>query len=121
MVVTDVPNERIQDLLCAALEGGSNYWYVIKAYNFPKGETKQSLGIEFPHIELPFKGGSLTIGELEGDMPDKTLDRESISKGLEIMAEKYPKQFADFLDENEDANTGDAFLQCALYGELVFG
>ncbi len=27
----------------------------------------------------------------------------------------------DMLAENDDATTGDVFLQCALFGELVFG
>lgn len=120
-VNTMVSDERIQDLLTSALEGGSNYWYIIKSFNYPPGQTKKTLGITYPHIELPFKGGSLTIGDIEGDMPDKVLDRQAITKGLEVMAEKYPKDYADFLAENDDANTGDVFLQSALFGEVVFG
>jgi hypothetical protein len=118
----EVPDERIQALLCDAFEGGSNYWYVIRAFNYPPGQTKKSLGIEFAHLELPLKeGGSLTIGEIGKTMPDKVLDRDAIQKGLKIMAEKYPAHYADFLAENDDATTGDVFLQCCLYGEAVFG
>jgi len=115
-----VPDQRLQDLLTSAFEGGSNYWYQIDAFNYPEGQTKESLKIEFPHVELPFKGGSLTISS-GGDMPVKTLDRAAIEKGLDVMAQKYPRDYADFLAENDDANTGDAFLQCCLYGELIFG
>lgn len=122
MVKVDVSDQRIQDLLCNALEGGSNYWYTIKAVNFPKGQTKESLGIEFTHIELPFKGGSLTIGDQESAaMPDKVLDRKAIDKGLEVMANKYPRHFADLLAENDDAETGDVFLQCCCFGEAIYG
>lgn len=121
MVTIKVENKRLEDLLTNALEGGSNYWYFLKSGNYPKGETKESLGIEFVHIELPFKGGSLTIGDLEASMPDKILDMKAIEKGLWIMAEKYPNHFSDFISENDDATTGDVFLQCCLYGEVVFG
>ena len=117
-----VSDKRIEDLLCDAFEGGSNYWYVIKKFNFPPGQTKQSLGITYPHIELPLKGGSLLIGEVEGNPEyDKVLDRAAIERGLQLMAEKYPKHYADFMTENDDAITGDVFLQVALYGEVIFG
>ena len=124
-VTMDIPDQRIQDLLTSALEGGSNYWYIIKKYNYPPGQTKQSLGIEFPHIELPFKGGSLLIGDREAEKGDTTydkiLDRAAINQGMKLMAEKYPKHYSDFLSENDDAATGDVFLQLTLFGEVVFG
>jgi hypothetical protein len=114
--------ERISDLLCNALEGGSNYWYWIKSYNYPDKQTKESLKLGFPHIDLPFaEGGSLTIQDREGDMPDKILDRKAMMKGLSIMAKDYPHHFGDFMTENDDATTGDVFLQCALYGEVIYG
>lgn len=120
--VVEVSEERIKDLLTNALEGGSNYWYIIKKYNYPPGQTKESLGIEFEHIEVPFQGGSILMGESEGDPEyDKVLDRAAIDRGLQLMAEKYPKHWADFIVENDDATTGDVFLQLALFGEVVFG
>jgi len=121
-VELEMPEQRIQDLLCNALEGGSNYWYVIKDKRYPEGQTKESLGIEFEHIELPLKGGTLVIGdfEAEGD-EDKELNREAIEKGLKVMAEKYPRHFGDWMAENDDAITGDVFLQCCLFGEVVYG
>ncbi len=117
----NITDERIEDLLTDAFEGGSNYWYIIKKYNYPPGQTRQSMGIKFPHVEIPLKGGSLLVGELEGDTDyDKVLDRAAIERGLKLLAEKYPKHWADFLTENDDADTGDVFLQLALYGEVVF-
>lgn len=120
-VTHQISDERVEDLLCDALEGGSNYWYVINSCNYPEGETKESLGIEFPHTQLPLKGGSLTIGDCLIDGTDKILDREAIRKGLNVMADKYPSHYADFIDGNDDALTGDVFLQCAVFGKLVYG
>lgn len=116
-----IPDERIQDLLCCALEGGSNYWYLITAFNYPKGQTKESLGIEFQHLELPFRGGSITVADAEDPSVVRILDREAIARGLTAMEEKRPREWADFIGENEDAETGDVFLQLCLFGEVVYG
>jgi hypothetical protein len=118
----EVAEQRLQDILTNALEGGSNYWYFIKEFNYPEGQTKESLGIEFAHVELPFKGGSLTfIDQEEDDGKEYTLDLEAIRKGTEVMAEKYPKHFSDFLAEDDDAITADVWLQCCLFGEAIYG
>jgi hypothetical protein len=37
------------------------------------------------------------------------------------MVEKYPRHYADFKDGDEDASTGDVFLQCCIFGEVVYG
>ena len=50
-----------------------------------------------------------------------TLDRAGIEKGLLIMKSVYPRHFGDAIAENDDATTGDVFLQCCLFGEVVFG
>jgi hypothetical protein len=120
-VVFDIPEERVQDLLCNALEGGSNYWYLIEQAIYPHGETKASLKIEFEHLELPFKGGTLVFSSLEEPEKEKTyLTLAIITDGLQLMANKYPKHFADFLSENDDATTGDIFLQCCLFKEVIY-
>lgn len=125
-----IKKSRIGDLLCSAFEGGSNYWYRIekkikppakslKAYAFANGEI-------FPHIDYPLcEGGGLVVSDFfgaEGDgVRTKTLDMKSLIEGLEVMREKYPSHYANWIDENDDAETGDVFLQCCMFGELVYG
>jgi len=117
-----VKDERVQDLLCCALEGGSNYWYEIKRYVYPRGFTQQTLPINHRHLELPFKGGAVIIVDAEQPKAKEyRLDWAAMRRGLQILAEKYPKHWADFLAENEDATTGDVFLQLALFGDVIFG
>ncbi len=116
-----IPDKRIQDLLCCAFEGGSYYWYSITAFNYPKGQTQESLGIEFKHLELPFRGGSLTIEDAEDPSVVRILDRAAIVRGLALMKDRHPREWADFIGENEDAETGDVFLQLCLFGEVVYG
>jgi hypothetical protein len=122
----DVPLERIADMLCCAFEGGSNYWCVIKEKKqpdfflfryMPDLSDKPTSYTDYPLN----RGGFLMVGDNEGDMPDGLLDLGTIRNGLQVMADKHPRHFRDLLDDNEDATTGDVFLQCCLWGEVVFG
>jgi hypothetical protein len=117
---TNISEQRIRDLLCSAFEGGSNYWYLITKYNYPKGQTQKTLGIEFPHLELPFKGGSITIKDTI-DKKSYELNLATIQKGLKLMVEKYPKHYSDFIHEDDDADTGDVFLQLCLLDDVIYG
>lgn len=127
ITTANVSFQRAADLLCCAIEGGSNYWAEIVKVKEPKEFSflmDSDLGGENPKPYLsdyPFNGGSITFSDGEGDMPDTTLDLEAIKKGLQVLATEHPSHWKDFLNENEDADTGDVFLQCCLYGEVVFG
>ena len=37
------------------------------------------------------------------------------------MGEHYPWQMENLLQENDDAETSDVFLQCCLFGKVIFG
>jgi hypothetical protein len=116
---------QICDLLSCAIEGGSNYWCVIKEFNKPDDvnlfHSYENAEV-FEYLDYPLsEGGSIVIGDCEGDMPDAILNLDSIKKGLEIMGEKYPRHMNDFIMGHFDADTGDVFLQCCVYGEIVFG
>lgn len=122
----DIPRERVGDLLSCAFEGGSNYWLTVKEEREPKAMPFRWMAnvLDDPtyYTDYPLnRGGFLMVGDIEGDMPDGLLDLGTIRHGLQIMADKYPRHFATFLNENEDAETGDVFLQCCLWGEIIFG
>jgi len=129
----DVPISRVQDMLCCAFEGGSNYWYMIEKFHKPTefvnlsdqpyDDKKPQI---FRHIDYPTNpGGYLIVSDAkqaEGkDIKKVTLDLDACQRGLHVMAEKYPRHFSAMMTENDDAETGDVFLQCCLFGELVYG
>jgi len=127
-----IPLKRVADLITSAFEGGSNYWYTI---NFDKSTAPKKICFEafdkddfmskevFRHIHWPIsEGGRLCILDKEDDdEKEYFLDLPAIKKGMVVFAEKCPKHFGDFLEENDDATTGDCALQCMLFGEVVFG
>ena len=110
-----VDDQRVKDLLCNALEGGSNYWYNIEGFINPNHIT-----VEHKHIDLPFIDGCGLVID-DGDGRKFTLNRHVMEKGLQVMGEKYPNHFNDFITENDDAETGDVFLQCCLFNDVIFG
>ena len=122
----DIPSERVADLLCCAFEGGSDYWAEIKEKRKPDEFVFRYMADVLgdkptSYTDYPLnRGGFLMVGDIEGDMPDALLDLGTIRLGLQTMADKYPNHWHDFLND-EDATTSDVFLQCCLYGEVIFG
>jgi hypothetical protein len=126
--------DRVSSLIVSAFEGGSNYWYLIdfkksvkpsdeNLWKFPDDSGLNDGKTVYHHVQWPMSaGGRLFVTNHFGDEGEEGfLDRESIQKGLQVMAERYPKHFADFIAENDDGDTGDVFLQCAVLGQLVYG
>lgn len=123
---TEIPLQRIADLLCCAFEGGSNYWATIKKKREPQAFSFRYLAdisdTPTSYTDYPLnRGGFLVVGDIEGDMEDGLLDMGTIRHGLQVMANQYPRHWNDFINDNEDADTGDVFLQCCLWGEVVLG
>jgi hypothetical protein len=119
----NVSRKSVAYLLCSALEGGSNYWYQIhrfikpRAFDFRFDEGEICKAYDYPLND----GGALLIGDSEEpDDEPKRLDLAAIERGLQVMAEVYPRHWQDFANENDDAITGDVFLQCCLFGEIVY-
>jgi len=129
-VITRVSDEHLRNLLCCALEGGSNYWYTIVQYIFPKGTQysdfqengKHALDEYWHPTELiPFVDDcGMVFADEDAAFKPVLLNREALEKGVQVMSDKYPAHFSNLMSGNEDAETGDVFLQCCLFGEIIF-
>jgi hypothetical protein len=113
----DIPDERISDLLCSAFEGGSGYWI-----NGLKVARQPDTPVRYMS-EVPMAGGALKIVpyDPENAPTPLLLNEENCRQGLRLLAQSFPKHIQDVIEENDDAGTGDAFLQMAVFGEIVFG
>lgn len=125
-----VTEGRIRDLLVAALEGGSNYWISNIRYelrgdltidDFREGGKMQPEDYYHWCQLIPLTEGCRLIFDDDEDEKTHYLDRKKISRGLRVMSEKYLSHFTDFIYENDDASTGDVFLQCCVFGDIVYG
>ena len=136
-VTVNVPYERVADLLCGAFEGGSNWatilQYVVpeadKLYSLKDAETWKSIagdGTIYKHIQYPLsEGGAVVIQDLEEDESVNEaikyyLTLAEIRSGLAVMANRFPRHFGDFMNENDDATTADVFLQCCVFGDVIY-
>lgn len=114
----------ISYLLCNALEGGINYWGRVSPGKFPlkeNGKSKTKKDYEYWHLELVLDGGTMIVKDIEEYYDDVELTREMLLNAVQKMADEYPRHFHDWIEENDDAITGDVFFQLACYGEVHFG
>ena len=51
----------------------------------------------------------------------KLITRDDVHHGLDVMAREYPKHFAKVMADDGDADTADAFVQCAVFGKVIYG
>lgn len=124
------PISRLVDMLCSAFEGGSNYWYMIEECHEPSRFDRRCFQDEImKHLDYPSNpnGYLILTAQCDGEPYEHNgqskfrLDLPAMKRGLQVMAEKYPHHYRDFAAENDDAETGDVYLQCCLFGEAVFG
>ena len=101
-------------LLCSAFESnGAGYWCEVTGSN-KKGKTAIAL------VPL-LKGGELYLKDIESDRGTRyVLDYKTMIRGLEVMASREPRTFADILTDDGDMTTGDVFVQCALFGKVKY-
>jgi len=126
-IAIDIPTKEIMWQFVAAFEGGSNYWLneigAVTIGTFPDPKKpwysdervfEQAYSIELKY-DNPKKGKPYA---------SKTITQDDVVKGLAIMAAKVPHQFAALIDPDgtsADATTADVFLQCVLFGDVVYG
>lgn len=66
-------------------------------------------------------GGALLFSDRNEDTKELLrLDRASLEKGLQVLAEQYPHHFVSIVTDESDAETGNVLLQCCLLGEIVY-
>ena len=107
-------NQLICDNIITAFEGGSNYWLSRvnkRVSEYAKAENYKE-GFE---MELTFENPNM------GDDKTQVVTYAMLERGAGVMRKKFPKAYSDFVQETGDATTADIFLQCALFGELIFG
>lgn len=116
MTTINLPDQRIEDLLINAFECGCSYW-LDSAVPLTLGQRLDYTAVVAGTQELEC---ALNDPEdVKGGLP--ILNREQLLKGLQLMAEKAPRHFANILSEDDDAETADVFLQFVLIGEIMYG
>jgi len=125
LVTHEITNRRLADLVTTGLAGGMSPW--LSTFKWKGGyitpgkiwyyEDDTYERDDFA-VEVTFDDPDAEEGTFTGK---RTLTIQDFHLGLQTFAVKVPDQFAEFLNDNEDANTGDCFLQCLILGDIVYG
>jgi hypothetical protein len=125
-----IPEQRLRDQVCNGMESGSYGSFEIQGYE-PKG-IENHPDCEYPHIDVPFLTGeneegasvpgAVLLKDKYGDEPTVyRLTRDSLIKGLTLMAHDNPYQFRQAIEEcGGDVITGDLLIQYAVLGKHVY-
>ena len=71
-------------------------------------------------VDYPLNEGGMVRMVGTGTRPKIfELQLDVIARGLDVLANRYPRHFADLINETADVFTADALLQCCLFGELI--
>jgi hypothetical protein len=142
--------EDITDILVTALEGGSNYWYLIdlpeniKSYGQSTSEAVGEYILrggsidfydkeEYYDVRRALKDGDYNIGDSDDMVDEKSykedientklghIDMNRILEAITKIKSEYPEVWKNILLENADAGDADVFLQLCVMGEVVYG
>lgn len=124
-----INRERVADLLCGALEGGSNYWYNLPDLENVMKLTKEMKGqpiVDRIITAVYDHGASIEVYDIEEysidneNTPLGYFNLESIKSGGEILFSDFPSDFADILKEQDDAGTADIWFQLCIMGKVRY-
>lgn len=127
----DITQENLEYWLSGALEGGSNYWYLIINDYDRSGFDKKLCTIDnFAKSLLETPNFSIKIYDIENfneeedSDPNEALLGEislaNIIKGMELMEEKYKDMYDRLYSGDYDADDCDVWLQLIVMGDVVF-
>jgi hypothetical protein len=129
-VQVDLDFAQVTTLLVGAFEGGSNYWIDHTAW----GDRLCQHHVESPYADQRLgacysdvmawaaeRGKQFEVLVEDNDGAKRFITPESLAHGAIVMARDYPRHYRAMALENDDAETSDVYLQCVLFGEVVYG
>jgi hypothetical protein len=100
-----IPTLTVFDTIVSGVEGGIQYWAKVVSFSTP---ARTGTANEF---ETDLR---LVCDLVELETGERIALREQWAAGLRLMAERYPRKFAELVDGTGDATTGDV-----LYARVV--
>ena len=116
-----VSRKQVAGALWRAFGSQITWFRVVEVIEPPTLRFRSIEHLTLRMVDYPLnEGGSLGIVSSEPASDVFRLDLQSIGRGLDDLATKYPRHFADLVNENTDAITANVLLQCCLFGELIY-
>ena len=116
-----VSRQQVAGALWRAFGSQITWFRVVEVIEPPTLRFRSIENLSLRMVDYPLnEGGSIGIVSTEPASDVFRLDLKSIRRGLEDLATKYPRHFADLVNEDTDAITANVLLQCCLFGELIY-
>lgn len=116
-----VSRQQVAGALLRAFSSQITWFRVVEISEPPTLRFRSIEHLTLRMVDYPLnEGGSIGIVSTEPASDVFRLDLQSIGQGLDALAAKYPRHFADLVNENTDVITADVLLQCCLFGELIY-
>ena len=116
-----VSRQQVAGVLWRAFGSEVTWFRVVEVIEPPTLRFRSIEHLALRMVDYPLnEGGSIGIVSSEPASDVFRLDLKSIGRGLDDLATKYPRHFADLVNENTDAITANVLLQCCLFGELIY-
>jgi len=118
IIEVDITEEDIDDIVCAALEGGVNYWC-------NRAEVVGDYLGEYGHEQIARNGTLLLHDAEEDEVYELTL--EKFVKGVRMAIEQgFYADYGWYADGKidtclVDADVADVIIQLALFDDVIYG
>jgi hypothetical protein len=112
IVEHEIPDTIIESMIVSMFEMGASAYWISKV-------TRTNPECKDPDYEYLKKNYGLVITDQEGDT--KTLYFAMLENGMVVLAKAHPDMIDEILKENDDGDIADAWLQCSLFGEIIYG
>lgn len=111
---------EFKNALCNALEGGSNYWYLI-ASSLPAKEEGDERFYHERFWDYLKSGGTIKIMDCEDEDNSWVLTWDKIRTGTALLRDQYPKVWADIRTGADDSSDADVWFQLCVIGDAIYG
>ena len=101
--LVNISEQDLKDLLIAGVEGGINYWAHVRNYDPDAGS------VHVMEIEASEETGIV----------QRTITFADLREPLRRLAAELDESVEEVV-ENHDAATGDALIQMAIFGEVIY-
>jgi hypothetical protein len=117
--------ETFENIICTALEGGSNYWYMlgdIKGCPLPDEMPDKAPSERIAYGLWHNKDAEVEIYDLENEEELLgTLTYDSVRERMQLATENHLSELESMISGDFDAWTADTLFQVLVMGEVVFG
>jgi hypothetical protein len=126
--VTVIDDAAMRDIVTTGFESGSYGSVRIVRFANAEGGVGGPKPTPPPWADYPearhswwWADGSIEVDDCHGDGEKGIINRATLQSGLELLQAKWPHLVAQLVSGDYDVLAADALLQCAAFGDLIYG